>query len=80
MTRTIEDLRFPLATPYRDPEPHEIRVTGRVVIPLCERCGHKATMHAVDDEERRECMEFSCACEQFEKFIGGVVIREGSIE
>lgn len=34
-------------------------------IPLCEYCRHKATSHAVDDEERRECMEFSCACEQF---------------
>jgi TPP-dependent indolepyruvate ferredoxin oxidoreductase alpha subunit len=34
-------------------------------IPLCERCGHKATMHVTDDEERRECMEWSCGCEQF---------------
>jgi len=34
-------------------------------IPLCERCGHKATLHVVDDEERRECMEWGCGCEQF---------------
>jgi hypothetical protein len=35
-------------------------------IPVCARCRHKATMHVADDEERRECMEWSCACEQFE--------------
>jgi hypothetical protein len=35
-------------------------------IPTCARCRHKATMHVVDDEERRECMEWRCACEQFE--------------
>lgn len=34
-------------------------------IPLCERCGHNATLHVVDDEERRECMEWGCGCEQF---------------
>ena len=38
--------------------PHEI--------PICGRCGHKATMHVVDGEERRECMEWGCDCEQFE--------------
>jgi hypothetical protein len=36
------------------------------VIPLCDRCGHKATSHAVDDEERRECTEQACACDAFE--------------
>jgi len=35
-------------------------------IPICARCGHKATLHVVDDEERRECMEWGCTCEQFE--------------
>ncbi len=35
-------------------------------IPICERCAHKATDHDIDDEERRECLAFSCACEQFE--------------
>lgn len=35
-------------------------------ISLCERCWHKATMHTVDGEERRECMEWQCSCEQYE--------------
>jgi len=39
---------------------------GAEAIPLCERCSHKATDHEVDDEERRACLAFSCACEQFE--------------
>jgi hypothetical protein len=41
-------------------------LTDEKPIPLCERCGHKATMHVVDDEERRECMEWCCNCEQYE--------------
>jgi len=35
-------------------------------IPLCECCQHKATLHVVDGEERRECMEWQCSCEQYE--------------
>jgi hypothetical protein len=35
-------------------------------IPICARCGHKATMHVVDGEERGECMEWGCDCEQLE--------------
>lgn len=38
----------------------------RRAIPLCDRCCHKSTSHVVDDEERRECMEWSCGCEQFD--------------
>jgi hypothetical protein len=41
-----------------------IHDTAEVAIPLCW-CDHKATSHAVDDEERRECMEFNCPCQQF---------------
>jgi hypothetical protein len=47
--------------------PHEI--------PICARCGHKATMHVVDGEERRECMEWGCDCEQFD---GGTMDGENS--
>ena len=39
-------------------------------IPQCWKCGHKATSHAVDDEERRECMEPCCGCQQFEVVDG----------
>ncbi len=31
----------------------------------CEDCGHQFTMHAVDDEELRECMDRACPCQQF---------------
>lgn len=41
-------------------------------IPLCERCRHKVTSHVADDEERRECMEWSCSCEQYQHPIDGV--------
>jgi hypothetical protein len=43
----------------------DLEQSSEIAIPLCERCNHKATSHSVDDEERRECMEFMCACEQF---------------
>jgi hypothetical protein len=36
-------------------------------IPICANCFHKATSHAVDDEELRECMEWCCDCDQFIK-------------
>ncbi len=34
--------------------------------PLCVNCGHAAKAHAVDDEERRECMFTDCGCRQYE--------------
>lgn len=34
--------------------------------PPCVRCGHLATDHAVDDEERRDCMRGGCHCRQYE--------------
>jgi hypothetical protein len=34
--------------------------------PLCIHCGHAAKAHAVDDEERRECMSTGCGCRQYE--------------
>lgn len=37
---------------------------GRI-IPLCDRCGHNATSHEVDDELRGRCMEVSCTCAEF---------------
>lgn len=42
-----------------------IDAMGETIIPLCDRCYHKATMHAVDDEELRECMEWCCSCGEF---------------
>lgn len=33
---------------------------GDQLLPLCYRCNHKVTSHAVDDEARAECMECSC--------------------
>ena len=39
-----------------------VLATGRD--PWCIRCGHAATGHLVDDEERRECAH--CECEQYE--------------
>ncbi len=34
--------------------------------PLCIHCGDDAESHAVDDEERRECMAPGCGCRQYE--------------
>ncbi len=34
--------------------------------PLCIHCGDDAESHAVDDEERRECMDPDCGCRQYE--------------
>lgn len=43
---------------------------GRV-LPLCYRCNHKVTSHAVDDEARAECMEWGCACPAWENAPDG---------
>lgn len=32
----------------------------------CIHCGHSATLHAVDDEERGGCLESCCPCVQYE--------------
>lgn len=37
-----------------------------IEIPICDRCGHKATMH-IDGEN--ECMEWGCDCEHFETTV-----------
>ena len=34
--------------------------------PPCIHCGHAAFDHAVDDEERRECMAPDCLCRLYE--------------
>ena len=34
--------------------------------PPCIHCGHAAFDHAVDDEERRECMAPDCLCRPYE--------------
>ena len=34
--------------------------------PLCVCCGHVATLHAVDDEERAECEAPGCKCPGYE--------------
>lgn len=38
-------------------------------LPLCYRCNHKITSHAVDDEDLRECMD--CECPQWENSPDG---------
>ena len=35
------------------------------VDPAC-RCGHPASVHAVDDEERRQCLRGECDCGQYD--------------
>jgi hypothetical protein len=37
-------------------------------LPRCKHCGCLVTAHAVDDEERRQCLD--CACKQFEVLDG----------
>ena len=32
----------------------------------CLQCGHGAPSHAVDDEERRQCLRRMCECPQYE--------------
>lgn len=37
-------------------------------LPKCRHCGCLVTAHAVDDEERRQCLD--CSCKQFEVLDG----------
>jgi hypothetical protein len=47
----------------------------RKSIPLCDRCGHKASSHFSLGLERGECTEFSCCCERFESPPGMGEVR-----
>ena len=38
--------------------------------PPCVHCGDDAESHAVDDEERRQCMAPGCGCRQYECAAG----------
>ena len=51
---------------------------GDRVLPLCYRCNHKVTSHAVDDERRAECME--CSCPEWENSPDGKPIYPASLD
>lgn len=46
-------------------EPAGMTEAAGVVLYRCRNCGCPSSSHAVDDEERRECMERRCECKQW---------------